>query len=73
MLKPLGVELALVSIRSFWVSALVKPLACQVFIAFADVAECMVTIANGIIPQVTLKTAIETFLAFVQALLAIAL
>ena len=65
--------LGLVPILAFWVSAIVKPLgcctlACEAFIAFADVAECVVTIATGIIPQGTLKTAIETFLAlFVQA------
>ena len=65
--------LALVSVLSFWVSALVLPLghctqACQAFIALADVAECMVTVATGTIPQDTLRTAVEAFLAlFVQA------
>ena len=65
--------LALVQILSFWVSALVLPLglcilACQAFIAFADIAECMVTVATGTIPADTLKSAIETFLEkFVQA------
>ena len=60
-------------VLSFWVSSLVLPLgrctlACRAFIAFADIAECMVTVATGTIPEDTLKMAIETSLAlFVQA------
>ena len=64
--------LCLVPVLACWVSFQLLPLgccpqACRAFLAFADVIECITSVARGGVTDVLLLTAIERFLALFTA------
>ena len=62
-----GEGLSVYPVLAYWVSAVVKVqmkedcAACNAFIAFADIADCMITVAHGTVSPDVLRKAAEDF------------